>query len=184
MPFRLELLGNGPDRSWITREFAGNPSVVIHGEKSGPDYWRIMSHWDFILFVSDTEGTPLALLEAMACGVLPLYPRIGSGGDEYVEHVSKSLLFELDKLDQVAAILNQIRKMPHDDVTRLRTRCRDLLSVNLGNGYLKMFHEFMTHILSMPRISSSLKRPRRIFLTDFVPFGVIRRYMPRSIYKR
>jgi glycosyltransferase involved in cell wall biosynthesis len=183
-PFRFELLGNGPDRAWIEREFAGNSNVLIHGEKTGPDYWRIMSRWDFILFVSDTEGTPLALLEAMACGVLPIYPRIGSGGDEYVQKVSEALFFELRDLNHVASIVHQFMEMPHNEAAQLRARCRELLSDNLGDGYLKMFREFTTQIQSLPRISSCLVHPRLFLATDYVPFGLIRRYMPWACYAR
>ena len=184
VPYRFELLGNGPDRAWITREFADNPKVIVHGEKAGADYWRILSRWDFILFVSDTEGTPLALLEAMSCGVLPLYPRIGSGGDEFVQKVSDRLLFDRLNLSQVVSIIEKFRSKPHPELLQLRTACQELLSANLGNGYLVSFKKFITQIMTMPRISSSTGHPRSFFLTDFIPFGLVRRFFPKAVYVR
>ena len=93
LDFRLELLGSGPSEGWLKRQFAGNERVTMLGHRTGDAYWKTLSGWDAILFTSDYEGLPLALLEAMSVGVLPVYPRIDSGGDSYVSELYPDFLY-------------------------------------------------------------------------------------------
>ena len=112
LDYRLEFLGDGPERSWLERCFVGGPKFTFHGRKAGEDYWRIVNGWDVIFFTSDYEGTPIALLEAMSVGAIPIYPRIGSGGDAYAQSVRADLLYAPGDFAHVARTLQQLRGLP------------------------------------------------------------------------
>ena len=58
-----------------------------------------------ILMMSDFEGLPVALLEAMACGVVPVVRTISSGIPELVHHEQTGLLVANDPDAGAAALL-------------------------------------------------------------------------------
>jgi colanic acid/amylovoran biosynthesis glycosyltransferase len=63
-----------------------------------------------LVLLSDYEGLPVALIEAMACGVVPICLQIRSGVGELVEHGVTGLLVRDRGNDFVAAV----RKLRHD----------------------------------------------------------------------
>ncbi|MBI5775066.1 MAG: glycosyltransferase family 4 protein [Verrucomicrobia bacterium] len=184
LDYRLEFLGDGPERAWLENQFPNRKQFVFHGRKSGGDYWQILAGWDVFLSVSDYEGTPIALLEALSQGVLPVYPRIGSGGDSYARAIQPGLLYPPQDWPGVASLLNKLCRQPEADVQPLRARCRETAAPHLGNAYLEKFSAFARSIAARPRISQNTF-PRRPFPIDHLPFtwlkplGAVRRFWRR-----
>jgi glycosyltransferase involved in cell wall biosynthesis len=58
-----------------------------------------------ILLMSDFEGLPVSLMEAMAAGVVPVARSIASGIPELVQHQQTGLLVSDDPIEAAAAIL-------------------------------------------------------------------------------
>ncbi len=100
--YRMEFLGDGLDRELLESFFCDRSRSTFHGVKSGADYWKILNGWDALISVSDYEGTPIALLEALAMGVVPIFPAIGSGGDLYVREVSSNFIFSKGDMSAAA----------------------------------------------------------------------------------
>ncbi len=67
---RFVILGEGPDRKNLEAQAAG---LHLDGIVSMPGFsrepWKILPLFDIFFLPSFIEGTPLALLEAMSCGV-------------------------------------------------------------------------------------------------------------------
>ena len=181
--YRLELLGDGPDQIWLERQFAGHAKVVFHGRKSGDEYWKIVASWDAILFTSDFEGLPLALLEAMSAGVLPVYPRIESGADSYVRGVNPEFLYELDDCNRVAAILSEIRSSDEPRLEFWREACRRAAEPHAGDAYDRVYADFVRKMREAPKISAAQLPGRRLYLSDFVPFMLLGRFYLRGFYR-
>jgi glycosyltransferase involved in cell wall biosynthesis len=182
--FRLEFLGEGPDLPRLQRRFKRRPEVVFHGRRQGEAYWRILHGWDFIVFVSDYEGLPITLLEAMSAGVLPVYPRVNSGGDPYVSRVSSEFLYAPEDFAQVATALRELTKAPESRIAALREACRQLVLPHLGDNYERVFTDFVRWITQAPRVSATVHPPRPFFFTDHCPFGILCRTFPRGYYRR
>jgi glycosyltransferase involved in cell wall biosynthesis len=166
--YRMEVLGDGPESTWLKRQLAGNPRVTLHGRKQGDEYWKSLGQWDGIVFFSDTEGQPVALLEALSCGVIPVFPRIGSGGDPYVEKVDERLLYEPGGIEQAARIVAALSSRPASDLETLRNRCREAVAHHLDDAYFKLFSAYIRRIRELPRISQDhiIRRPAAV---DHVP---------------
>lgn len=160
--YQLELLGDGAERSLLERERASR-DWKFHGLKSGADYWNILRQWDFILFFSDREGTPVSLLEALSQGVLPLFPRIRTGGDPYVEALAPWLLYAPGDLEAAAAKIQKTLTIPESEIHALQTRAIQLVAEQTVPNYLRSVYRACDTLLGMPRISTSERSKLRRF---------------------
>ncbi len=182
--FRLDIVGEGPQRAWLQRQFRHHPRVRIYGKLLGDDYWEVLARWDFTVFVSDYEGLPITMLEAMSLGALPLYPAIGSGGDAYAATVRSDLLYPPNDFRQLAVTLGDLRHASPDQMKDLRQRARAATEQHLGNKYGTIFSSFTKCIVERPRISKSSFPRRPFFLTDYCPFGLLRRLYREGFFRR
>jgi glycosyltransferase involved in cell wall biosynthesis len=69
-PFRLVLVGDGPEKPrWeaLARQLGLSDKVVWAGLRW--DIPEVLRALDAVVLVSDNEGTPVTLIEALACGV-------------------------------------------------------------------------------------------------------------------
>ena len=160
LDFRLEFLGDGPDARWLRRQLAGHSRVVFHGRLSGRAYWQALRGWDAIVFVSDYEALPIALMEAMGLGVVPIYPRIGYGGSEYARAAAPEFWYEPGDLSQITQALRRLRQMAAAELQALRDRCGQTVRAHLGDGYFVTFSSFVRRICELPRISRAQFPPR------------------------
>lgn len=76
--FRWILIGDGSDRTAIEQEIEQAPSnltVELRGQMDNADIQHLYAtcHIDFFLLLSSSEGTPIALCEALAYGI-PIVP--------------------------------------------------------------------------------------------------------------
>ncbi len=172
--YQLELLGDGGERAWLEAQCAGNKRVIFHGRRSGSDYWRILSRWDVILFVSDFEGTPISMIEAMNRGVIPVYPRINTGGDAYARETAGPLLYEPGDLDGAAQAIAWLAERSSDEIQALRQRAQAQVARHDAANYHRVFGTFVNQIQTAPRISQA-RWSVRPFPFDALSFGAIAR---------
>ncbi len=114
------LFGDGPARAAAQQrvEEAGLQGRIRFTGRLTPDAVRAeLQHCQAVLLMSDYEGLPVALLEAMAQGVVPVVRAIPSGIPELVGDGTTGLLVGEDVDDAVAAI----RRLADDEA--LWARC-------------------------------------------------------------
>ena len=181
--YRFELLGDGPMQEWLEKQLPAN-RTVFHGRKSGDDYYSTLSKWDFITSVSDYEGLPISMLEALSAGVLPLYPTIGSGGDEYAEKLSSNFVWEAFQFEQAASKLNLLLKQPEATLHQLRLNAVNLTARHSESEYFRIFDSFTKQIVDLPRISNAELPNRPFYFSDQLPFGLMTRIWPNGCFRR
>jgi glycosyltransferase involved in cell wall biosynthesis len=79
LPSRLLIVGDGEDQAAVRALIEGNPSghrVVLAGEQA--DVRSYLAAADIFVLNSRSEGTPRALLEAMAVGLPAICPAVGN----------------------------------------------------------------------------------------------------------
>lgn len=151
-PWRIEFLGDGPERALVESALPDRTRHVFHGRRSGEDYWRIVDGWDAILFTSDFEGTPIALIEALATGAVPIHPAIGSGGDAYAREISTSLAYPAADMGAMARAIHEFAgwtPLQRDEAT---LRARAIAARHDASHYLTRFRDFLTQIESLPAL--------------------------------
>ncbi len=182
--FRCEFLGDGPEAVWLRRQLAGESRVRFHGRLDGEAYWNVLRGWDALVFVSDYEGLPIALLEAMAVGVVPVFPAIGSGGDDYATGVHPDLLYPAGDVAAAAAVIQRLARAPAEEWSELRRRANTLVQPHLGEGYLETFARFARTISELPRVSAVAGGRWRFSPHVWLPFGLLRRGWPGGLWRR
>jgi glycosyltransferase involved in cell wall biosynthesis len=110
---RLAIVGDGPARRDLEREFAGTTTVftgVLQGEELAAAY----ASADAFLFPSTTDTLGLAMIEALASG-LPIVAARSGASHEVVSEGENGLLYEANS---APSLVGAVRRLFSDDYFR------------------------------------------------------------------
>jgi colanic acid/amylovoran biosynthesis glycosyltransferase len=108
------MIGDGPDRAAVDAILANEGTglqVRITGQLASSAVPHALLHQDVLVLLSDYEGLPIAVLEAMAAGCVPVCLHMRSGIPELVEHNETGLLVA-DRGDSFIAAIRRLREEP------------------------------------------------------------------------
>ena len=108
------IYGNGPNKpnaaKIIARQGNGLP-IKLGGEIDNSQIQNVMLSAQVLVLLSDYEGLPIALMEAMACGLVPICLDIRSGIPELIEDGVTGLLVK-DRNDGFIEAVKRLRDNP------------------------------------------------------------------------
>jgi len=139
---RLVLVGDGPVRSEVEAVAAGLPlgdRLRLMGRLNMDGVLRWMQASDAIALVSEVEGLPCVLIEAMATGLPAIASRI-SGNQQIVENESNGLLTELNDEHSIAAAMERILNDPQASA-RMGNRARQQAVERFSNDRVAAMYE-------------------------------------------
>jgi glycosyltransferase involved in cell wall biosynthesis len=108
------IYGDGPDRAAVERILATEGrglDVRLKGRIASEEVQQRLLNCDVIVLLSDYEGLPIALMEAMACGCVPVCLRIRSGIPELVRDGVTGLLVD-DRGEDFVRAIRRLRDDP------------------------------------------------------------------------
>lgn len=108
-PVRLELIGEGSERRSLERlvtERGLEGRVLFSGQRSPAEVAEHLRRSDLFVSLSESDGLSASLLEAMACGLLPLVSDIRANR-EVVEDGRNGLVVRGDDLPEIVAALER-----------------------------------------------------------------------------
>jgi glycosyltransferase involved in cell wall biosynthesis len=108
------IYGNGPDREHVERRLEEEnvgERVRLGGQIDNADIQKVMLEANVVVLLSDYEGLPIALLEAMACGLIPICLRIRSGVGQLIEQGKTGFLVD-DRGDDFVATIRVLASDP------------------------------------------------------------------------
>lgn len=86
------ICGGGPESAWVEERLGGQDRVRFLGVVKPDDTLELMKSHHAIVLLSDYEGLPMALMEGMACGLVPICLDEPSGTRELVSDGSNGLI--------------------------------------------------------------------------------------------
>lgn len=107
------LIGDGPDRhvaERLVQSLSANGKVKLAGRIENSEIAATLQQFDAITLLSDYEGLPIALLEGMACGVVPIVTEMKSGIPELIEHNVNGLIAK----DRYSGVLDEVYRLVQD----------------------------------------------------------------------
>jgi glycosyltransferase involved in cell wall biosynthesis len=110
---RLAIVGDGPARRDLEREFADTPTVFT-GVRKGRDLAAAYASADAFVFPSTTETLGLSMLEALASGLPVIAARTGATG-EVVSEGENGVLYEPGFSE---SLVSAVRKVISDEDLR------------------------------------------------------------------
>ncbi|MBD2593982.1 glycosyltransferase family 4 protein [Nostoc spongiaeforme FACHB-130] len=108
------IYGSGaakPNVEKILAEYGKNVPIKLGGLIDNSQIIKVISQHHVMVLLSDYEGLPLALLEAMSCGLVPICLDIRSGIPELVEHEITGLMVS-DRGDDFIKAVRQLKSQP------------------------------------------------------------------------
>jgi glycosyltransferase involved in cell wall biosynthesis len=158
----------------LTREGAGLP-IRYAGAVDNAELQSQLLNAHALVLLSDYEGLSIALMEAMACGVVPVCLRMRSGVPELIAHRATGLLVD-DREGSFLSAVTELRENP-ELWARLSEEARRKIALEYSGevcsvGWAKLFEEVadrdfgqkkieIPKELVLPPVSSQLAREDR-----------------------
>jgi glycosyltransferase involved in cell wall biosynthesis len=106
------IYGDGPDRQNVVdilENEGASAKVTLAGSiPSDQIQQRLIEQCDTVVLLSDYEGLPISLLEAMTCGLVPVCLKIRSGIPELIDHGVTGMLVD-DREQSFTAAIQRLR---------------------------------------------------------------------------
>jgi glycosyltransferase involved in cell wall biosynthesis len=155
------ISGDGPDlprlRQRVIRKGLGN-RVTFTGWTPHQDVPALMSRHDVLLFPSKYEGYPLALIEAMAAGCVPVASRLSGITDAIIQVDVNGLLFPVGNVTAAADLLDHLVSNPG----RLGSLSQRAQASAFGNSLDSMCDQYYKFICDVVRSPGRTQPPESL----------------------
>ena len=131
LPFQLTLIGDGPDGEQLASQmqpFMDQGLVRLTGRLNPREVRQELEQHDLFALMSDYEGLPLSLLEAMAVECVPVVTAVESGITEILTDSHNAMISPLQNPSAMADNIAQLQKNP-------------ALRMNLGRAAKQSLHD-------------------------------------------
>ncbi|MEQ6122343.1 glycosyltransferase family 4 protein [Reichenbachiella sp. MALMAid0571] len=107
------FLGNGPEKSYLQARIKNNGRgrINLMGGFDSHEVQRELMKYDVLVLLSDYEGLPLAMLEAMACGLVVICLDIDSGVNQVIRHLDNGIIIK-DRENSFVESINLLIEKP------------------------------------------------------------------------
>jgi hypothetical protein len=164
----MGLMGDGPDRQTLeakSEDMGLKQKTRIYGMVPNDEVYKHMADSDILILPSFYEGLPIVLLEAMACGCVPVASRLKLITDDPVESGKNGILVEPGDVEN---FVNGIVSINNDHLfwkqmsSAAQSAIEQRFSVDLmGRAYLDLIREALSGGYALPRSRKS-KQPAQI----------------------
>lgn len=182
----MNIIGDGPDRRELRDSFVEccpGSNVSFHGALGHQETLKMLSAQDVLIMPSYFEGMPIALLEAMSAGVVPVVSKLPGHTDHIVKEGENGFLIGVGNEDGFANALYSVGE-DRDLLRRLSKAAWKTISerfsvAKMGESYLKV----IKNAQEAKKLRNSRIRSRRcdISLLGDLPFLTL--FMVRPVRK-
>ncbi len=143
----LEIWGEGPERprlEQLQKGCAFQHRIHLPGITTSPH--EMLRSADIFVLSSEYEGFPMALCEAMACGLPVISFDCATGPREIISHQQDGILVPPGDVESLAKAMAQLMASPSDR-TRLGGQAMRILERFGPETVLKQWDALLSHIL-------------------------------------
>ena len=177
VPVEFSIVGEGPQREELRAALKEFPFVRLVDSVPYEQVPRLLQDFDVFVLLSDFEGLPLSLLEAMGAGVVPVVSDLPSGLAEVVDE-SRGVRVPVGDVERAAEAILELsrdRTRLHDCATNAARFAREHYSADaMAEKYLRVIEERAAPVQTWP---ASVEIP--------APRGVVRPWLysgfPRAV---
>jgi glycosyltransferase involved in cell wall biosynthesis len=163
--FRLTMCGEGDQEAFLNARMGGlmhSGQVSIPGRVPPAEMPEIMRNNDIMLLLSDFEGMPISLLEAMGWGCVPIVYEIESGVAEIIQDGKNGLVVPKGNIRAAVAAIARLANDREELVRMSRAARQTLIDFQLTDQalvkqYAAAFSEAMNEIQA-----GKFRRPRSL----------------------
>lgn len=160
-----DIYGSGPEyeavRTLLLKDSADG-RVRLCGSRSPLEVMSILPRYDVAVLLSEFEGLGLSILEAMACGLVPVCHRTASGLPDIIEH-GRNGLFVDDRFGAFDAAIAKLANSP-EEWSRLSRAARATVREKFSESACIEAWEALFSELCAAKGKGHLKVPWRIKL--------------------
>ncbi len=140
LPFVMTMVGDGSELKMLMAQAAAAPyrnQITFVGAQTQVQVARWLDQSDCLLMTSLHEGTPHAILEAMAHGLAPLVSRLPGATDRIITDGRDGFLLDRDQPGQYAEALRWFRRNPGSFGSVSRAAIQTALGRYGADGYAR-----------------------------------------------
>ncbi len=181
VPYECLIAGDGPDSEEMKNRCTGL-SVVFLGRISSDAIPNLLMEGDILLFPSYFEGFPLALLEGMAGGLVPVSSHLSGITDMVIKDGENGFLISSGNPKDYARVVKNLHEH-RDQLAAMSRRAQatvmeSFTDKTLVKKYIRLFEKVGAQSLNLPQLSlDEWEYPK-----EFKPG--LRTYLPESIKNR
>lgn len=162
LPFRALIIGDGEQRQELEAlivKYKLTANVDILGSVPHQRWLDILVASDILLMPSMYEGISIALMEAMAAGVVPLVAKVGGQAEIVSDDAGILVAHGVDELQRYVDGLERLLS-GSGELTRMSTRCRELGLAKLSwdtmvSNFIVLIDEAHRFRMTYPRVAVS-----------------------------
>jgi len=165
------IAGDGPDRNSVERILANEchgSSVNLTGRLDVDSVQDFLLSRDVIVLLSDYEGLPIALMEGMACGCVPVALKVASGVPELIDDEETGLMVA----DRRWSFIEAIQRL-RDDVDlwqRLSVAARARITESYSEeSCTAKWEQLLRELAAVSRPPKALQIPKKISIAGGHP---------------
>lgn len=163
-PVEFSIVGEGPQREQLQAELRGCDLVRFLDPVPYDRVPRLLRDYDVFVLLSDFEGLPLSLLEAMGAGVVPVVSDLPSGLAEVVDS-NRGCLVPVGDVERAADAIVELcrdRTRLHSCAAQAMHFAREHYSADaMAEKYCRLVNEFSSPSQDWPA-SVSIPTPKGI----------------------
>jgi glycosyltransferase involved in cell wall biosynthesis len=129
VPVRWTVAGGGVDGPALRRRWDADGRVAWLGSQSHAEVQALLPEHDVFVLPTRAEGVPVALVEAMGAGLVPVVSDIPSGIGELVERERTGVLVPVRDVDGFAAAIAGLAR-DRDRLEAMSRRAREAVSAS------------------------------------------------------
>ena len=146
--FNLDIIGDGPDFDLLKEKIKNlklENNIKLLGRKNHNELLTIISKYHIFLMPSKYEGHPIALLEAMAYGIVPIVTNVNNAIEQTVKNGINGFLCDkqnVKKFSEKILFLHKNRNKLKDMSKEAYLTIKNNFSIEkMGEKYLQIFNK-------------------------------------------